>query len=294
MVSLLVRTPYSLFRILVTISFVIYKILHKKRAFGRVESHLERAKRFRSDKALQEATAAGIFRGIYWSAINSYRGLARIPATTLRVRIENDEIIQEAINKGPVVAFSIHQGPFELLHRTLCNYSENVHLVTDTLKEGALRKVIQDLRKDPHLTEYTPNETRQLVRDFLSPAPTGTRNRILAMVVDQGRDTKGNVVQLFGQSTTLYLRLPELLNDKGVGLVFFRAYLKSGKSVKGDKIDKSDREIVIRFEKYYEPHYNNTEKSGLVDAIAVDIENSIAMVPEQWSWNYHKNFLVTH
>ena len=99
------------------------------------------------------------------------------------------------------------------------------------------------------------------------------------MVVDQGRHTKGNPVALFGQPSTLYLRLPQKVNQMGAGIVTFRTYT--------EYIPK--KRIVIRFEKYYPPHYESNG-GNLPAEIACEIETWIKENPSQWSWNYHGNF----
>lgn len=296
----LLRLPDFFFEILFKVAFPIYRALHKKRAYGRVVRHLENAG--------LNITADDVYRGIYWNAIDSYRGLARLPRTTKRIVFENEDIIRNAlkgcpekgITAGPVAAISIHQGSFELLHRSLCRYSDSVHLVTDTLKDGALRRVIQELRSDSHLTEYSPDESRALVRNLFkstkcdseSPADIG-HNAILAMVFDQGKNTKGNRIKLFGQDSTLYLRLPQLVNQMGAGIVTFRTYTRAANS-STPWFGKGRREIVIRFETYYPPKSDETKAgtngNGLVNSIAKEAEAWIAQHPEQWSWNYHGNF----
>lgn len=302
MLRAILRLPDFFFAILEKLALPIYRALHRKRAYGRVEKHLKNAKAFcvgRNCDALKKCTADDVFRGIYWNAIDSYRGLARLPRVTQRIVFENEEIIWDALKGneskgivgGPIAAISIHQGSFELLHRSLCRYSNNVHLVTDTLGEGALRRVIQELRSDENLTEYSPDESRALIRNLFKS------NGILAMVVDQGRNTKGNKVKLFGQDSTLYLRLPELVNQMGAGVVTFRTFTRA----RGNKsCDQFRGDIVIRFEKYYPPKYDkvraevgaNKKESDapLIESIAKEVEYWISENPAQWSWNYHGNF----
>ena len=258
-------------------------------------------------------SAEEVFRGIYWNAIDSYRGLAGLWRTNSRIVFENEEILRDALNGnlekgiagGPVAAISIHQGSFELLHRSLCRYSNNVHLVTDTLKDGALRRVIQEFRSHRNLTEYRPDQSRALLRNLFKKNPENpgsdlSGNGILAMVIDQGKNTKGNKVKLFGKDSTLYLKLPELVNQMGAGIVTFRTFTqpRQGKSRKSDFKGR----IVIRFEKYYPPQYNeliknrtsedNKGSATLVKSIAKEVESWISEHPNQWSWNYHGNFRV--
>lgn len=275
----LLRLPNAFYATLFTLAFPIYKALHTKRAYGRVARHLEKARRFQEQYAngtpfpLQKTTPRDVFKGIFWNALDSYRGLAHFRSVEDRIVYENEEIIREAVKLGPIAAISIHQGAFELLHRSLCRYSENVHLITDSVGDQTFRKVLKELRSTPHLTEYHPEETGKLIRNLFSRNESS--NGILAMVVDQGRNTKGNSVELFGRKSTLYLRLPQKVNQMGAGIVIFRTWTESSPL----------RRIIIRFEKYYPP-----KSDGLIEDITKEIETWIAEHPEQWSWNYHQNF----
>ena len=306
LVNILLRLPDAFYAVLFAVVFPIYKALHKERAYGRVEKHLAAAKEYaakvytkkmRTDSstksALLNVTPRDTFRGIFWNALESYRGLARFKSIEKRIVYENERIIRDAIaecakQNAPIAGISIHQGAFELMHRALCRYSEHVHLITDSVGDIAFRDVLKELRSDPHLTEYHPDETGRLIRELFRT------KGILAMVVDQGKHTKGNTVSLFGRPTPLYLRLPQKINEMGAGIVIFRTWSEKNR-------------IVVRFEKYYPPKYDenagkaanaapsenpqNLDKSPLVTAIASEIETWIADHPEQWSWNYHGNFV---
>ena len=327
LINILLRLPDAFYAILFAVVFPIYKALHKKRAYGRVEKHLAAAKEYvirKSDDtnkmphnvkspnpdALATINARDTFKGIFWNALESYRGLARFKSVEKRIVYENEHIIRDAIadcakTNAPIAGISIHQGAFELLHRALCRYSEHVHLITDSVGDIAFREVLKDLRSDPHLTEYHPDETGRLIRELFRT------KGILAMVIDQGKHTKGNTVSLFGRPSTLYLRLPQKINEMGAGIVTFRTWSEK-------------KRIVIRFEKYYPPKYDVTHKpphinqntisaptcgthagtsderanatidnSPLVTGIAREVETWIAENPEQWSWNYHGNFIAT-
>lgn len=297
---ILLRLPDFIYTLLFTVAYPIYKALHQKRAYGRVEKHLEKAKKYNTTISLQQTTPRDIFQGIFMNALESYRGLARLKSTTDCVVYENEKIIQNAINEcsaagKPIAAISIHQGAFELLHRSLCRYSEHVHLITDSIGDSAFRDVLKELRSDPHLTEYHPEETSRLIRELFRT------KGILAMVFDQGRHTKGNAVSLFGRASTLYLRLPKKINEMGAGIVTFRTWTEYG----NDCNNKQRKKIVIRFESYYPPKFDTlkdseklvctanetNDNSPLVTAIANETEAWIAEHPEQWSWNYHGNFV---
>lgn len=297
----LLRMPDAFYSVLFTITFPIYRALHKERAYGRVVRHLDSARKYTGEMLLEiaspsarndeskalsvrqvEQLARDMFYGIYRNALDSYRGLSRFRKVEKRIVFENEDIIRDAIAEcsaagKPIAAISIHQGAFELLHRSLCRYSEHVHLITDSVGDPAFRKCLQELRGDPHLKEYHPEETGKLIRDLFK-----TRG-ILAMVVDQGKHTKGNTVKLFGQESTLYLRLPQKVNQMGAGIVTFRTWTEYGNR------EHPEKPIVIRFEKYYPPRYDETR---LVTEIAEEVEKWIGEHPDQWSWNYHGNFKV--
>lgn len=310
----LLRMPNWLFAVLFRIALPIYKVLHQKKAYGRTVSHLQNAVSFTNSTIversaynpanLRNCSADDVFKGIYWNAIDSYRGLMRRPCVTDRIVFENEEVLQHAMsssrtadgNPSPIAAISIHQGPFELLHRSLCQFSDNVHLITDSVGDNATRLLLKNLRSDPHLTEYHPDELSQLLRNlFTRPSKIGKkRNAILAMVIDQGRHTKGKKVTLFGQPSTLYLRLPEMVNQMGAGIVTFRTFTRPAQNKSRYKT-----EIVIRFETFYPAKFNEQNSHNsfykecgttLADCIAKEIENWISEHPSEWSWNYHGNF----
>ena len=303
---ILLRLPDFFYSFLFAIAFPVYKALHTERAYGRVVKHLKAAREYVETQAqglndasvlncarelngpqeincaepLQNVTARDVFKGIYWNALDSYRGLARFKSVERRIVFENEEIIKNAVVECakigmPIAGISIHQGSFELMHRILCRYSEHVHLITDSVGDTAFREVLKELRSDPHLTEYHPEETGKLIRELFRT------KGILAMVFDQGKNTKGNTVELFGRQTTLYLRLIQKINQMGAGIVTFRTWTES----------TPERRIVIRFESYYPPHYDK-QGSDLVEDIARETERWIADHPDQWSWNYHGNFRV--
>ena len=157
LLNVLLRVPDVFYSALFAVAFPVYKALHTKRAYGRTVKHLKNAKAYLKIST----TARDVFKGIFWNALDSYRGLARFKSVESRIVYENEEIIRDAIvecakNGKPIAGISIHQGAFELLHRALCRYSEHVHLITDSVGDEAFREVLKDLRSDPHLTEYHP------------------------------------------------------------------------------------------------------------------------------------------
>ena len=284
--NILLHLPDTFYSFLFTLFFPIYKALHTERAYGRTVRHLDAAREYMDKEAperaepLQKATARNVFKGIYWNALDSYRGLARFKSVERRIVFENEEIIRDAIAECakigmPIAGISIHQGSFELMHRILCRYAEHVQLITDSVGDAAFREVLRELRSDPRLTEFHPEETGKLIRELFRT------KGILAMVYDQGKHTKGNAISLFGRPSTLYLRLPQKINQMGAGIVTFRTWTEN----------TPERSIVIRFESYYPPHYDK-QGHDLVEDIARETERWIAEHPAQWSWNYHGNFVV--
>ena len=272
----MLRLPDFFYSFLFAIAFPIYKALHTERAYGRVVKHLDAARGYLK----QNVTARDVFKGIYWNALDSYRGLARFKSVERRIVFENEDIIRNAVAECakigmPIAGISIHQGSFELMHRILCRYGEHVQLITDSVGDTAFREVLRELRSDPRLTEFHPDETGRLIRELFRT------KGILAMVYDQGKHTKGNAVTLFGRPSTLYLRLPQKINQMGAGIVTFRTWTEN----------TPERRIVIRFESYYPPHYDKQGRD-LVEDIARETERWIAEHPDQWSWNYHQNFVV--
>ena len=286
LMHILLRLPDAFYAALFAIAFPLYKALHTERAYGRVVKHLEAAREYMEKEnpgraePLRNVSARDVFKGIYWNALDSYRGLARIKSVERRIVFENEDIIKNAVAECakigmPIAGISIHQGSFELMHRILCRYGEHVQLITDSVGDTAFREVLRELRSDPRLTEYHPEETGRLIRELFRT------KGILAMVYDQGKHTKGNTVTLFGKPDTLYLRLPQKINQMGAGIVTFRTWTES----------TPERRIVIRFESYYPPHYDKQGRDLVAD-IARETERWIADHPDQWSWNYHGNFVV--
>ena len=284
--NILLHLPDIFYSFLFTLFFPIYKAFHTERAYGRVVKHLKAAREYMEKEnpgraePLRNVSARNVFKGIYWNALDSYRGLARFKSVERRIVFENEEIIRDAVAECakigmPIAGISIHQGSFELMHRILCRYGEHVQLITDSVGDAAFREVLRELRSDPRLTEFHPEETGKLIRELFRT------KGILAMVYDQGKHTKGNAISLFGRPSTLYLRLPQKINQMGAGIVTFRTWTEN----------TPERRIVIRFESYYPPHYDKQGRD-LVEDIARETERWIAEHPAQWSWNYHGNFVV--
>lgn len=310
-VLLLLRMPDWFFAAFFFVAFPIYKALHQKKAYGRTVQHLCNAKAYMASQGslteeLKKCSARDIFKGIFWNAIDSYRGLAHFSCVTNKIVFENENILKDAMHNSkspegipsPLAAISIHQGAFELLHRSLCQFSDNIHLITDSVGNIKTRQMLKVLRSDKNLTEYHPDELHHLLHNlFAPPKDLGKKdNAILAMVIDQGKNTKGKEITLFGQASTLFLRLPEKLNQMGVGIITFRTFTRF---VPTGRHFFHKKEIVIRFETFYPPRFNDSRNhyviqknsdTDLTTCIAKEVESWISEHPSEWSWNYHGNF----
>lgn len=194
-----------------------------------------------------------------------------MPSALSRVRFENEQIIREALEKGiPVVAISIHQGPFEILHRSLTRYSDHVYLFTHSFPDKALTDLLHEIRLTNGLEERETETVAKTLREFF-------KNRgILAMLIDQATEGRGNRVTLLGQQAELFLRMPLKAQSMGAGIVTFRTFRSGGG-------------YTVRFESYYPPKSPEEEVSG---KIAKEVSEWIAEHPAEWTWNYHRNFSV--
>lgn len=244
-------------------AYPIYKVLHRKRAWGRVARHLER-----TGLSLRTSPRE-VFKSLYANYLESLRYLSRNPRTLKKVHFEHEEIIREPLAKGiPIVAMGIHQGAFEIMHRVLTRYSDHVYLFTHDFKNRALTELLHDLRKTPGLEERPTDTVARTLREFL-------RNKgILAMLVDQATDARGNPTEILGLPAELFMRLPLKALALGAGIVTFRTFATS-------------RGHIVRFETFYPPKENP-------DQVLADISDEISRWifdhPEQWTWNYHRNF----
>lgn len=281
----LLHLPDGFFSALFIIAYPIYKFLHLNRAYGRVQQHLIHTGMAFDPKTKKGTTPKEIFKGIYWSAIDSYRVLVGIPSALSRVTIENPEILEEALKEGPAVAMSIHQGSFEILHRILCDFGPKVHVITNPIHDDALTKSLEKIRRHKNLEQYpmgNPNAVPNLIRNLFKT------KGILAMLVDQSREGKGNRVEIFGEPSTLYLRLPLRANKMGASIVTFHTFYQVE-----DFGRYQEKRIVVRFEKCY-PAKMAASAEGetqIINGISQEVENWIRENPEVWCWNYHKNFL---
>ncbi|MBP5247806.1 MAG: lysophospholipid acyltransferase family protein [Fibrobacter sp.] len=245
--------------------YPIYKILHVKRAWGRVQTHLQ------STGMQTKTSPRQVFFSLYKNYLQSLRYLCRLPKAIQSVHFENEEIIQTPLAKGiPIVAMGIHQGAFEMMHRVLTRYSDHVYLFTHSFANKALTELLHDIRKNPGLEEREMQTVATTLREFLK------NHGVLAMLVDQATEGRGNEVQILGKPAELFLRLPLKAMAMGAGIVTFRTF-------------KTEDGHTIRFENFYAPKSNPEE---VTRQIAQEVSLWISEHPDQWTWNYHRNFTI--
>ncbi|MEE3340574.1 MAG: lysophospholipid acyltransferase family protein [Hallerella sp.] len=263
--QLLLHMPKPLEDFLFDVIYPIYKALHQKRAWGRVQKHLQ------NTGMIQKASPRQVFYALYKNYLDCLRYLCRLPKALQSVHFENEEIIRTPLSHGiPVVAMGIHQGAFEMMHRVLTRYSNHVYLFTHSFADKALTELLHDIRKTPGLEERETNTVANTLREFFK------NKGVLAMLVDQATEGRGNEVQILGQPTELFLRLPLKAMAMGAGIVTFRTF-------------RTANGHTIRFENFYAP---KSSPEDVTSQIAKEVSLWISEHPEQWTWNYHRNFTI--
>lgn len=259
----LLHMPKPVELLLFEILYPIYGFSHRKRAWGRVE-------RFLSETGMDKKTSPKkVFQALYTNYLDSLRYLCRLPKALEKVRFEREEIIREPLSKGiPVVAMGIHTGAFEIMHRVLTRYSDHVYLFTHAFPDKALTGMLHDIRKTPGLEERETESVSRTIRDLFK------HGGILAMLVDQATDGRGTPVQLLGKPTELFLRLPLKVQAMGAGIVTFHIF-------------QNGQGHTVRFETFYPP---KSDPEATANAIADEASEWIREHPEEWTWNYHRNF----
>lgn len=263
--QLLLHMPKLVEDFLFILIYPIYKALHTKRAWGRVQKHLQ------STGMIQKTSPRQVFYALYKNYLDGLRYLCRRPHALQSVHFENEDVIRTPLANGiPVVAMGIHQGAFEMMHRVLTRYSDHVYLFTHSFADKALTELLHDIRKTPGLEERETSSVANTLREFLK------NKGVLAMLVDQATEGRGNEVQVLGLPTELFLRLPLKAMAMGAGIVTFRTF----RTAEGH---------TIRFENFYAP---KSAPECTTQKIAEEISLWISEHPEQWTWNYHRNFTI--
>lgn len=260
-----IRLPHSVLEYIFTISYPIYAILHTDKAWKRTLLHLRR-----SGFPKKKVAVRGIFKALFLNMIDSLRFLDGNKKIKPIVYYENESVLTNCLKEGlPVVAMGIHQGAFEIQHRSLLRYAPKVHLFTEKLKNDDLNTAIQSFRRAPGLEEHSTSEVGKVLKQFIR------EHSVLAIAVDQSKAPKGNPVTLFGRPAHLFLRLPAKACQMGAAIVTFRTFHIGG------------NEHVVRFESIYGP---GTSEQEIATKFAEEMETWIYEHPRQWAWNYHRNF----
>lgn len=257
--------PSFFFEALFIIFYPLYKNSHKHKAWGRVKRLLEET------KLDSKTTPKAVFYSLYKNALDSFRFLGNHKKTAQKITYENEYLIQNTVaDKTPIVAISIHQGPFEILHRSLCRYHKRVHLLTSPFQNAHLTNALHRIRQHPHLIDHSTKEVGYALKKVIR------EKGILAMLIDQAKNGKGNKVRLRNKDFLLYLKVPLKANQMGAAIITFRTFA-------------TKERIIVRFEKLYPP---KSSEELIKKSVAREVENWIEEHPEQWTWNYHKNFKV--
>lgn len=260
-----IRLPHSVHETLFTIAYPIYAISHTEKAWKRTLIHLRR-----SGFPKKKVAVRGIFKALYLNMIDSLRFLDGNEKIKPIVYYENESVLKNCLQEGlPIVAMGIHQGAFEIQHRSLLRYSPKVHLFTERLKNKDLNEALRSIRKAPGLEEHDTKDVGKVLKQFIR------ERSILAIAIDQSKAAKGNPITLFGRPAHLFLRLPAKACQMGAAVVTFRTFHIGG------------NEHVLRFESIYGP---GTSEEKIAKGFAEEMESWIYEHPRQWAWNYHRNF----
>ncbi len=259
----LLYMPKPVELILFEVLYPIYRLSHRKKAWGRVKRHLE------ATGLCKKTSPRKVFYALYINYLDSLRYLCRLPKALKDVRFEREEVIREPLARGiPVVAMGVHLGAFEIMHRILTRYSDHVYLFTHSFKDKTLTQMLHDIRKAPELEERETASVSQTIRELFK------NGGILAMLVDQATEGRGNPVRLLNQPAELFLRLPLKVQSMGAGIVTFRVF-------------RTPAGHTVRFESFYPP---KSDPDQTTQAIAGEISAWISEHPSEWTWNYHRNF----
>jgi KDO2-lipid IV(A) lauroyltransferase len=242
--------------------YPFYKIKHPH-AEAFVERNLQNA-------GFPQITAREVHQNLFQNAIDSFFYLKssslNSPKIVKNILFENDDILKAEIAKGnPVVAVSIHLGAFEMLHRSLTRFGRPVHLLASKLKYPWVNHLLLRLRSAPGIVLHPPSEAAAALKQTIQ------QREILALMLDQSKDPKGNEVTLFGRNKKLFLRLPLAANRMGASVVGF--YVKS---LGGGR-------HCVCFSRAFAP---GTEEEALRCGLVGLVEEWIRDAPAHFAWNY--------
>ena len=229
----------------------------RKSEIKRVKKHLHRANFVPNPQAKQ------VYGDLFYNAWDSLRYLHKPSALPVIMR-QAELLSNELAQQRPVVAISIHSGAFEILHRALTNFGVPVHLVQAMNFPAGMNQWLQKMRFHPLIQPHSPAQSPQILRKLFE------KPQILALMVDQARDVRGNEVNLLGNPSYLWLRLALKAQEMGASLVLFRTFRQNGQH-------------IISFEKVFNNPQNTQD---LVSEITASVKQWIVENPTQWTWNY--------
>lgn len=255
---LLAHLPHRCDKALFSLLWVIFKPLRRKEIL-RVQNHLEAS----SIRPLPQIRH--VYESLFRNGMDSLRYLYHTASIEPRVHIVNRHLVQNLLNEHkPVVVVSIHTGAFEMLHRALTKFNRPVNLVASHHHKAGIDRFLRRARSTPHLRIVRPDEAPKQLRELIR------KKGIMAMMLDQSRSGKGNVVDLLGRPCPLWMRLPTEACKEGATIVTFHA------TRRGD-------EHILKFETAYP---GGTHPHELEHMLTREFERWILENPEQWAWNY--------
>lgn len=206
-----------------------------------------------------------IYESLFLNGLDSLRYLHGRASIEGRVHIINRHLVQNLLNEHkPVVIVSIHTGAFEMLHRALTKFNRPVSLVASHHHSAGVDRFLRTVRAQQNLRMVRPDEAPKLLKDLIR------KKGLMAIMVDQSRSGKGNVVELLGNPTYMWMRLPLEASKEGATIVTFHA-------------SRRGSEHVLKFESVYTP---DTHPQEIQRKLTLEFERWILENPEQWTWNY--------
>jgi lauroyl/myristoyl acyltransferase len=185
---------------------------------------------------------------------------------------ENTEILAKAqAGNKPLLAVSIHSGPFEALHQSLAHTPLSPtttpwSILVEPLHHAGIQRLMKHLRSKDKLSFYTPKEFPSLWKHFLK------KNGRLGILIDQSSQEYSDQISLFGKDVNIRTAILHRALDNNAGIILFRTYLSA------------KNEIVVSWEEYIEEVSNKQCDQILANTM----EKWLIDKPTDWIWNYPK------
>jgi len=200
-----------------------------------------------------------VYKNLFLNGLASLRFLQN---KKVWMKFENLDLIQDEIDKNPVVFASIHLGAFEMLHRSLGHLTTNkINLIVSEFENVKLDELLTSLRETQNIRITKDYDVSKILKNAIRG------KEILAVMLDQSK-SEGENFKILGDYVPLFLDLPLTANRLGATLVLFITFRKNNKH-------------IVRFERVYAPKSEIDKQE-----IAKMLESWILKHPEQWTWNY--------